>query len=147
MKAFSRAPPMSQVEHTDGSEHSLIDVDSEHVSTVPSDFTTQTIQTSTQAERIEHEQEDRQRAQSRKEKVQHAKEEAKARIRKAGGIIKMNADNPVVLGNTVLAVLLAGGLGYVGYTKHRAGELSWKLVGVGVGIVGVFSAADYFLSS
>jgi hypothetical protein len=145
--AYSRAPPIPEVEHTDGSEHSLVDVDSEHVSTVPSDFTTQSIQTSTQAERIEREEEDRQRAQSRKEKAQHTKEKAKAKARKVGRIIKMNADNPVVLGNTVLVVLLTGGLGYVGYTKHRAGQLSWKLVGIGAGIVGAFSAADYFLTS
>jgi hypothetical protein len=59
----------------------------------------------------------------------------------------MNADNPVVLGNTVLVVLLTGGLGYMGYTKHRAGQLSWKVVGIGACIVGAFSAADYFLTS
>ena len=64
-----------------------------------------------------------------------------------GEIIKTNADNPVVLGNTVVAMLLASGLGYVGYTKYRAGQLSWKLVGIGAGIVSVFSAADYFLTS
>ena len=145
--AYSRAPPIPEVEHTDGSEHSLVDVGSEHVSTVPSDYTTTSTQTSTQAEHIEHEQEDRQHVQSRKEKAQQAKEEAKAKARKVGEIIKANADHPVVLGNTVLAVLLVGGLGYVGYTKHRACQLSWKLVGIGAGIVGAFSVADYFLTS
>lgn len=145
--AYSRAPPIPEIEHTEGSEHSLVDVSSEHISTVPSDFTSQSIQTSTQAERIEHEQEDRERAQSRKEKARQTKEKAKGKARKVGEIIKTNADNPIFLGNAFLAVLLASGLGYVGYTKHRAGQMSWKLVGIGAGIVGAFSTADYFLSS
>jgi len=134
-----------ELEHIDGSETSLIDVDSEHVSTVPSDFTTQSIQTSTQAERIEREEEDRER--TRKQKAHHAKEEAKKKAKKAGVIAKENAGNPVIVGNVVLTLLLAGGLGYSAYVKHKAGELTWKVAVIGFGIVGAFAAGDYFLSS
>ena len=136
---------MPELEHTDGSETSLVDVDSEHVSTVPSDFTTQSIQTSTQAERVQHEEEEKER--TRREKAHRAKEEAKAKVKKAKAIAKENAGNPVIIGNVVLTVLLAGGLGYGAYVKHRAGELTWKVAAIGFGIAGAFAAGDYFLSS
>ena len=50
-----RAPPVAELEHTDDSTHSLIDVDSPHISSVPSDFETQSIKTDTQADRLERE--------------------------------------------------------------------------------------------
>lgn len=96
------------------------------------------MQTSTQAARIEREEE-------AKESAKKAKDEAKARAKKAG-IIAKNADNPVILGSIVLGAILAGGLGYGAYAKHRAGELSWKVVALGVGIAGAFATGDYFLS-
>lgn len=97
------------------------------------------MQTSTQAARIEREEE-------AKESAKKAKDEAKARAKKAGIIAKKNADNPVILGSIVLGAILAGGLGYGAYAKHRAGELSWKVVALGVGIAGAFATGDYFLS-
>lgn len=142
---------MPELEHTDGSETSLIDVDTEHVSTVPSDFSTQSIKTDTQAERIELEAEDKARAEERaraaKEKAHHAREHAKEKARRAGILAKENADNPVILGNIVLTTLLVGGLGYGAYAKHRAGELTWGVAAIGAGIVGAFAAGDYFLSA
>ena len=51
----SRAPPVPEIEHTEDSTVSLIDVDSPHVSSVPSDFDVQSIKTDTQADRIERE--------------------------------------------------------------------------------------------
>jgi ElaB/YqjD/DUF883 family membrane-anchored ribosome-binding protein len=46
---------MPVVDHSDLSTESLIDVDSAHVNSVPADFESQEIKTSTQADRIEHE--------------------------------------------------------------------------------------------
>lgn len=136
---------MPEIEHTDGSENSLVDVDTDHVSTVPSDFTSQSVQTSTQAERLEHEAEDA--AYEAKVRATHARKDAKEKAKKAGIMAKNNADNPVVLGNVILIGLLAGGLGYGAYAKHRAGQLTWQVAAMGVGIAGAFAAGDYFLSS
>src|SRR6476620_840143 len=66
----SRAPSIPQVEHTDDSVSSLVDVDSPHISSVPSDYESQSVKTDTQAERQEREQEI-------KEEAQRLKEEAK----------------------------------------------------------------------
>ncbi|KAL8929265.1 MAG: hypothetical protein Q9208_001348 [Pyrenodesmia sp. 3 TL-2023] len=51
---------------TESSVSSLVDVDSPHVSSVPSDFESQTTQTKTQAERMAHEAEDKARENSAK---------------------------------------------------------------------------------
>ncbi|KAL9615469.1 MAG: hypothetical protein Q9167_000147 [Letrouitia subvulpina] len=62
----ARAPAPPSVESTEGSTSSLIDVDSPHISSVPSDFESQATQTKTQAERMEREAEDKARATSQK---------------------------------------------------------------------------------
>ncbi|KAF2762320.1 hypothetical protein EJ05DRAFT_205661 [Pseudovirgaria hyperparasitica] len=139
----SRAPPPTEVESiTSESTHSLIDVDTPHVSTVPSTFSSQEIQTDTQAARIEREEQ----AADARAKAQAAADKAKAKSRRAGGILSKNADNPVVLGNLVTAGLLTGVLGLGAYRKYTAGELSWKVAGAWAGAVGLFAAADYFVS-
>ena len=55
---YRRAPTLPQVEHDTSSTTSLIDVDSPHISSVPSDYSGET---STQAEREEHEAEEAER--------------------------------------------------------------------------------------
>jgi hypothetical protein len=60
--------------------------------------------------------------------------------------LRENADNPVVLANAVLSVALFGGLGYGAYVKYRAGELSWRIVGIGAAVLGAFGVADYYAS-
>lgn len=180
----SRAPPLPEVAHTDASTESLVDVDSVHVSTVPSDFETQSIKTDTQADRIQREAEDEQREleaeyeevkrqakREAKEKAQQVKEEAhraeekaqelKAKAeaeakRKIGKVSKVakstghdlheNADNPVIVGNAVVVAVLSAALGFGAYRKYAAGELTWKVVGAWVGVVGLFAAGDYYLS-
>ncbi|KAJ9636842.1 hypothetical protein H2199_007836 [Coniosporium tulheliwenetii] len=147
-----RAPPMPEVERTDDSVHSLVDVDSPHISSVPSDYESQSIKTDTQAERIEHEEEDRelqelqQKEEEAKEKAREAKDKAKAKAKKAGNVMKENSDNPVVIGNAVTVGILGAVLGYGAYRKYSAGELTWKVVGAWVGIVGLFAAGDYYVS-
>ncbi|KZF23375.1 hypothetical protein L228DRAFT_246141 [Xylona heveae TC161] len=136
----ARAPAPPQVVHDEGSVSSLIDVDSPHVSSVPSDYESQSVKTDTQALRIEHEEEDKQREEERK------KAAAKAKAHKGGKKIKENVDNPVVLGNAVAVVGLGSVLGWGAYRKYIAGELSWKVVGAWAGIVGLFAAGDYYLS-
>ncbi|KAL8939887.1 MAG: hypothetical protein Q9216_003108 [Gyalolechia sp. 2 TL-2023] len=61
-----RAPTQPSVENTESSASSLVDVDSPHISSVPSDFESQATQTKTQAERMAHEAEDQAREASSK---------------------------------------------------------------------------------
>jgi uncharacterized protein DUF5353 len=135
-------PELNQSEAT--STASLVDVDSPHVSSVPSNFEEQEVKTRTQADRLEREAEDQARTASAKAK--HAKHRATSRAKAGGKKFRENADNPVVLGNAVLSVALFGGLGYGAYVKYRAGELSWRVVGLGAAVLGAFGVADYYVS-
>ena len=119
---------------------------------MPSDFSEQPIQTSTQFERIEHEaeaQEARAEEAAHKAKAAASKaaKDAKAKANKAAGRFEANSDNPVFIGNAVAVVALSAGLGFGAYRKYAAGELSWKVVGAWTGVVGLFALGDYYLSS
>jgi hypothetical protein len=121
------------------------------VHTVPSDFSSQPIQTDTQRERIEREaQAAEAKAKAAAEKVEkefaEAEKKAKARAKKVAGRLEANSDNPVFVGNAVAVVALSAGLGFGAYRKYAAGELSWKVVGAWTGIVGLFAVGDYYLS-
>lgn len=147
----ARAPPVPEIEHTDDSVHSLIDVDSPHISSVPSDYETQSVKTDTQAERLEHEAEARERqaeetASKTKAKASTTKDKAKAKVGKGAGKIRENADNPVVVGNAITVGLLGTALGAGAYRKYIAGELTWKVVGAWAGVVGLFAVGDYYIS-
>jgi len=147
-----RAPAPPQVEHSDvPSTSSLIDVDTDSVHTVPSDFQSHSVTTDTQAARIEREAE-KELAQAEEEarKLEqefHEKEQAaKAKAKKAAGKAERNSDNPVFVGNAVAVVALSAGLGFGAYRKYAAGELTWKVAAAWTGVVGLFAAGDYYLS-
>jgi len=139
---------MPEVERSDDSTSSLIDVDSPHISSVPSDYESQSVKTDTQAERIEHEKADeaREKAAQAKKKAVETKDKAKAKASRAGSKLKANSDNPVVVGNALLVGILGTALGVGAYRKYTAGELSWKVVGAWAGIVGLFATGDFYLS-
>jgi len=136
-----RAPAPPSVELTESiSTASLIDVDTDSVHTVPSDFTSHSVQTSTQADRLEREVE---------EAEAFAKEEyarAKKASKKSGSKVQANSDNPVFIANALAVVGLSGALGFAGYRKYVGGELTWKVVGLWAGAVGLFGVGDYYLS-
>lgn len=139
------APPPPAIEHSESpSTASLIDVDSDSVHTVPSDFQQQKVQTETQAERLEQEA----KAEAARAEREFAKKEqqAKEKAKKASHKIKANSDNPVFIGNAVAVVGLSGLLGFGGYRKYAAGDLTWKVVAAWTGVVGLFAAGDYYLS-
>ncbi|KAI9850710.1 MAG: hypothetical protein M1838_005201 [Thelocarpon superellum] len=140
----SRAPAPPQVVHSDVDTESLVDVDSPHVNTVPSDYESQSVKTSTQANRLEHEAADKERA--TEQELKHKHHEAKEKAKKAGKKVQANADNPVVIGNAVVVAALSAALGFGAYRKYAAGELSWGVVGFWTGAVGLFAAGDYYLS-
>jgi len=139
----ARAPQLPEIENTT-STSSLVDVDSPHVTSVPSDFDEQSVKTDTQAQRIERELEHEAKVLNAKGKSAASK--AKAKGKSAGKHISENRDNPVVIGNALLAIALTGGFGYMAYARHRAGELSWKVVGLGAAVLAGFGIADYYAS-
>ncbi|KAH0017040.1 hypothetical protein KCU78_g7652, partial [Aureobasidium melanogenum] len=141
-----RAHAVPEIQHTDDDVHELIDVDSPHISSVPSDFQSQEIQTETQAERERLESEAREKAQQAEKEAEELKEKAKQKAQKAAEKAKANSDNPVILGNTVAVVALGGLLGFGAYRKYTAGELTWKVAGAWAGIVGIFALGDYYAS-
>ena len=135
---------MPQVDHSDVDTESLIDVDSHHVNSVPSDYRSQSVKTDTQAERLEHEAEDQERALEHEAK--YKKHQAKSKANKAAKKFQDNSDNPVVIGNAVVVAALSAALGFGAYRKYAAGELTWKVVGAWAGVVGLFAAGDYYVS-
>ena len=118
---------------------------------MPSDFKSQDVKTTTQAERLERE---AQQAEMRlKAEVEHAEKEfhkkekaAKEKVKKTAGHFERNSDNPVFIGNAIAVVVLSAGLGFGAYRKYAAGELTWKVVAAWTGLVGLFAAGDYYLS-
>lgn len=142
----ARAPALPQVEHSDDSVQSLIDVDSPHISSVPSDFESQSVKTDTQAERIELEERAKEQAREAAAEAKAAKEKAKAKARRGGNYAKNNADNPVLLGNALTIGILGTVLGVGAYRKWVRDELTWKVAGAWAGVVGLFAVGDYYVS-
>lgn len=121
----------------------MIDVDSPHVSSVDPSFLNQNVKTTTQAERLEREQE---RRGANDDAKTQARKKAQAKAKAEKSRLSRNKDNPIVLGNAVLVALASAGLGYGAYNKHLEGKLSWELVAIWSGAVGAFGVADYFAS-
>ncbi|KAG0156592.1 hypothetical protein PDIDSM_3773 [Penicillium digitatum] len=137
-----RAPPVDGIYHDESeSTASLIDVDGPHVQTVESDFLKQDVQTTTQAERIEREAEEKEK----REEEEKKKKKAKAHKVKSSSI-RGNTSNPVFLANAAIATVIGAGLSFGAYKQHTKGNLSWELVGLTAGAVGVFGTVDYFVS-
>jgi F0F1-type ATP synthase assembly protein I len=142
----SRAPALPEVEHSDDSVSSLVDVDSPHISSVPSDYESQSIKTDTQADREEREEEIKREAKDLKEKAAAKKEQAKDKAEQAKNVAAKNSDNPVVLSNAVGLAVVAGVLGIGAYRKYVHGELTGKLVAAWVGVIGLFGVGDFYVS-
>ena len=148
----ARAPAPPQVAQSEStSTSSLVDVDSPQVHTVPSDFREQDVQTDTQRDRIEHDaaavEAQAIAAEQKAKKEFHEKElKAKEKAKKAANRVEKNTDNPVYIANAVTVVALGGALGLGAYRKYVAGELTWKVVGVWAGVVGLFAAGEVYLS-
>lgn len=116
--------------------------------TVSSDFSSQPVQTETQRARLEREAEIAERkAREVFDKLVDDEKKAAAKARKGIRSLEANEDNPVVIGNAIAVVALSAGLGFGAYRKYAAGELTWKVAGAWAGVVGLFVAADYYLSS
>ncbi|KAL9092116.1 MAG: hypothetical protein Q9165_004549 [Trypethelium subeluteriae] len=81
-----------------------------------------------------------------KERFGEGKKRGKAEAKKDAQFLRDNSNNPVIVGNAVVITALAGFLGWGAYKQHQAGQLDWKVAGIGAGAVGLFATADYFVS-
>ena len=111
-----------------------------------SDFSSQHVQTETQAERIELEDRTKAAVNEAKEEAKKAKEKAKAKAERGGHFARENASNPVFIGNALTVGILGTVLGVGAYKKYVRDELSWKVVGAWAGVVGLFAVGDYYVS-
>ncbi|KAF2127641.1 hypothetical protein P153DRAFT_295253 [Dothidotthia symphoricarpi CBS 119687] len=152
-EVLARAPAPLEVEHTEDSVSSLVDVDSPHISSVPSDYEEQSVKTDTQEERIEREEEIKQtakdikqKAAARKEATKEKAEAAKEKAESAKEKVKKNSDNPVVVSNAVGLAVIGTLLSIGAYRKHSRGELTGKVVAAWAGVLGLFGVGDYFVS-
>lgn len=156
---------MPEVVHSTPSDESpLVDVDSEHIGTVPSSFPNQDIQTFTQADREQKESDAVARREQAEEEAQKAEKKAKDAAAKAEKKAKEAADktkkqfndlkdlaqknrsNPVVLGNVVVVGALAAVFGTRVYKRWQVEGFDWQFAGITAGAIGAFATADYFVS-
>lgn len=138
---------MPQLEHATGDPHPLIDVDSDHISTVPSDYKSQYIKTDTQENRLAQEEESaEQRAEQGKQKAEQKARQAKSKGKQVFGQAKANSSNPVVIGNVVVIGALAAVFGSRVYQRYQGEGFTWEFFGLTAGIAAAFGAADYFVS-
>lgn len=142
------APPQPEIvpSESTASTGSLIDVDTQSVRTVPSDFMDQPVQTETQAARLDRE------AALEKERAVAAERKAKAAANKA-----RRADNwlaakiaalsdgqasAVVYANLAAVVGLSAVAGYKAWALHERGALTWKTAGIGAAVVGAVGLVE-----
>lgn len=155
----SRAPAPPQVEKTESETASLVDVDSPHISSVPPDYESQRVKTSTQATRLERESEEKARraaqdaADTANETKEEAKEKAKvggkkvkAKAKEGGRKLDANKENPVVIANGVILAVGGVALGLAAYKKYSEGTLDWKVASITAGALGAFAVVDYYSS-
>lgn len=143
--AAPQPPQIIPNESATTSTGSLIDVDTQSVRTVPSDFMEQSIQTGTQADRIEREDHAAElRAEAtRKEKA------ARKKAARADGWVKSKiaslsegGASGVLYGKAAIIVALGGVLGYQGWGLHQRGALSWKHAGIGAAVVSTVAIVE-----
>lgn len=97
-----------------------------------------------QAEKLE--QEAKSKAQELKKGAKQEGAKAKKEAKEAAEWADENKGNPVVIGNVVALVAIAGGLGFGAYRKHIAGDLTWKLAGIWAGALAAFGVGDFYFS-
>ncbi|EMC96492.1 hypothetical protein BAUCODRAFT_33855 [Baudoinia panamericana UAMH 10762] len=73
-------------------------------------------------------------------------ENAKVEGKKTQEWAEKNQNNPVVIGNAVVITALGALLGTSAYRMHKAGTLTWNVIGMWAGAVGLFAVGDYYVS-
>lgn len=139
------APPVPQIvpnESVTTSTSSLVDVDSQSVRTVPSDFLEQDIQTETQAARREREQTLEDKAHDKAAKAKRKARETDNWLTDKIAALSDTQATGIVYANLAAVAGLATVLGYKGWNLHERGSLSWKMLGVGAAVVGAVGVVE-----
>lgn len=147
--------PPEIIPNESSSTASLIDVDMPSVHTVPPDFLEQDVQTETQAERIQREQEAAERAkqqQQQREAAAAAKKKAASKAKRADSWLTRQFSQlsdgsvtAIALANVAGVVGVSGFLGYRAWGLYERRVLDWKHVGVGVGVLAAVGAVEAVL--
>lgn len=157
------APQMPEIEPNESqtiSTESLIDVDAPSVRSVPSDFMEQSIQTDTQADRIDREAELRRLAEQAEKDAEKVKDKAKAKKAQAKekareadhwavakiASLSENQASGIVFANLAAIVGLSTVLGYKAWGLHERNALSWKHAGIGAAVVGAVGVVEAVFS-
>jgi len=142
--------PPQVVTSTSASTSSLVDVDTPSVRTVPSNFDEQEVQTETQAARREREKKEAEDlANKARAEADLAKKKARNKARKADTWLTKKfeelsdgSSGALVAVNAVGLVALSGWLGFKAWGLYDNGRLTWKSVGLGLGILGAVGAVE-----
>jgi len=153
--AEKAAPQPPQIITDDStSSSSLVDVDTPSVRTVPSDYAEQDVKTDTQAARIEKEQREAEakakaKIEAARAEADLAKKKAKSKAKKADSWLTKRFENmgdgpagALAAANLIAVVGLSGWLGFKAWGLYERGRLSWKDIGLGLGLLGAVGAAE-----
>ena len=102
--------------------------------TVPSTFSSQTIQTETQADRIEREEEEAAYRKSVEDAKKQRTREPQSWLTRQLSALSSDSASGLVLVNLVGVVGLSSFLGYKAWGLYDKGRLGWNHVGIGAGI-------------
>ncbi|EEH22873.2 hypothetical protein PABG_05084 [Paracoccidioides brasiliensis Pb03] len=152
-RGAQQSPEEIEVADSDTTNTSLIDVDSPHVSSVPSTFESQENKNhhpgrarSRSAERERERERERELCKDKDKGKRKAGKEAATKTAVAKAKLSRNITNPVILGNALFMTFAGTGLGFGAYQKHIRGALTWRVIGMWSGIVGAVVFVDYFVS-
>lgn len=140
--AAPQPPQIIPNESQSTSTGSLIDVDTQSVRTVPSDFMEQDVQTDTQAHRIEHERSVHDIAREQLDKKKSKAKKADSWVVSKIAALSDPEATGLVYANLGLVVGLGAALGYKGFRLYERGVFSWKHAGVGAAIVGTVALVE-----
>lgn len=115
------------------------------VQTVASDFSDQTVQTETQADRLSREAAaEKAKAQADRDRHRGANKASKADswLTRQFSQLSDGSANALVAANLAGVIGLSSYLGYKAWVLYDRGRLSWEAVGLGVGIVAGVGAVE-----
>jgi hypothetical protein len=127
------------------STSSLVDVDSQSVRTVPSDYLEQEIKTDTQADRVDREEQARAEADLAKKKAAAKARRADSWLTRQFSSLSDGSATALAAANIAGVVALSGFLGYRAWGLYERGRLSWQSVGLGLGILGAVGLGESVL--
>lgn len=110
--------------------------------TVPSDFKEQDVQTETQADRIDREEEAKAAAKAAKEKAAAKARKADNWLTRQFASLSGGASDALVVTNFAAILGVGAFLGYKAWNLYERGRLGWKETGLGVAILSTVGVVE-----